>query len=395
MKLLLVSHRFPWPLTRGDTLTVFKLAEHFSRRHEVDLLCHAPQEPTDADRIRPLVRNLVCVPFSPAKAAGRLLAALPSRQPLQVAWCGSGELVRKARELCRRNEYDIALAYYVRTAEALRGVRAPAKVLAMQLAMSLQWRRSAERVRNPLKKLVRSLEARRLRTYESKSFDLFDRCLLISPADAEAIPGRVNEKIIYNPHGVDTERFRPDASVQVEPKSIVFTGLMQFHPNADAICAFVRDSFPRLVQKVPEATLTIVGKNPPPAVRTLEKDPRITVTGTVPEIVPYLRRTAVAIAPIRICAGLQNKVLEAMSTATATVITSAANEGIDATDGEHCLIRDDPAGFADAVVELLKDDSRREKMGRSARAWVQERWTWEYHFSRLESKLEALVESKS
>jgi len=387
LSILLICHRFPWPLTRGDTLTVFKMAEYFGRRHDLDIVCHAPACDEYVRQVRPLVRDLYCEPFSRLSAAGRVAGAILRRLPFQTAWCCSPPLRRRVRELCRLRKYDVVMPYYIRVVPCAEGIEGPAKVAAIQLSLGLQWQRAAREARGFLRRPAMRWESRRLLRCESETFRRFDKVLLISNRDRDAIPSCVDEKVFYNPHGVDTTRFAPDEQAAREPGSIVFTGLMQFRPNAEAICEFVRTTFPLVLAGNPNARLTIVGKNPPRPVRALAANPAITVTGTVPEICPYLQKSAVAIAPVRACAGLQNKVLEAMSAAAATVLTPQANEGIGARDGEHCLIREDPQSFADAVVTLLADAALRARLGNAARQWILDNWTWEVHFERLEAML--------
>jgi len=395
LSILLISHRFPWPLPRGDTLTVYKMAEYFGRRHDLDLLCHEPADPDDAQRLRPMVRSLYCEPFSRPAAAARLLAATFRRIPFQAAWCCSPALRRRTARLLREHHYDVVIPYYLRPAECVRRVQGPAKVVAMQLSLALQWSRAAACARAPLRRLLYQWEAARLRAYEGWLFEDFDRVLLISPRDRDTIPGARDSKIHYNPHGVDTDTFRPDPQTPPQPGAIVMTGAMQFVPNADAACWFVEQIFPRVLARCGEAQLTIVGKDPPPRLRALAGRPHIEVTGWVPDVVPYLRGAAVAVAPMRICAGLQNKVLEAMSAGAPVVMTSAANEGIGAADGVHCLIRDDPEAFAEAVATLMTDDALRSGLSAAARQWIVSHWTWETHFERLDQMLRELVASRA
>jgi len=380
---------------RGDTLTVWKMAEYFGARHELDLLCHPPARPDDAERVRPLVRELFCVPFSRWRAALGVAAAVAGDLPFQVAWCASPAMRRLARHLVEERGYDVVIPYYVRTAECVRDLRGPAKVAAMQLSLSLQWARAAEQARSPLRRWLRRCESRRLGRYESRLFADFDRCLLISPRDRDHIANHVPEKVFFNPHGVDTEAFSPDRRpAETDGKLVVFTGGMQFQPNVDAACHFARDLLPLVRRRVRDARFAIVGNRPTAAVRALARLPGVTVTGHVPDIAAHLGRAAVAVDPLRVGAGLQNKVLEALSMGVPMVATPLANEGIGAVDGEHLLIRDDGEAFAEAVARLLGDADLRGRLGQAGRQWILRHWTWEHHFARLEQMLLDLVASR-
>ena len=142
---------------------------------------------------------------------------------------------------------------------------------------------------------------------------------------------------------------------------------------------------------MPDVTWTVVGTNPAPEVAALAADAAVTVTGRVPDLRDYLNRAQVAIDPLRVGAGLQNKVLEGMATGLPMVITSVANEGIQASHPDTLLIADEPDMFAQRVVELLQDADKRRRLGEAARAFIIEYWSWEKHFEDLETVLGELV----
>jgi glycosyltransferase involved in cell wall biosynthesis len=130
-----------------------------------------------------------------------------------------------------------------------------------------------------------------------------------------------------------------------------------------------------------------VGRDPQRAVRALARPPAIEVTGEVPDVADWLLRARVAVAPLRIAAGMQNKIVQAMACELPVVATSVANEGIGAVPGEHIVIADDATAIAEAVTGLLRDPERARKIGRAAREFVESHWTWEAHFERLEAVL--------
>lgn len=396
LKILLISYRFPWPWTRGDTLTVGKMCEYFGARHDLDLLCgqQAP-DPADEERVEPYVHQLKTLPFSRLGAALRTGMSTFTSTPFQIGWCSSSALMREAAALNAERKYDVVIAYYIRTAEAAAQLVGPKKVVAMQLSLALQWQRAAKHAKGPLRRFLSGVEAARLRRYEESMFTRFDRCLIISPHDLKGLSGVQPDKVIYNPHGVDTEKYRPQPEVAKEPGMIVFSGNMGFQPNEDAVCYFVESIFPRVLASAPDARFVIVGKDPTRKVQALTKHPRVEVTGTVQKVEAYLNRAEVGVDPLRIGGGLQNKVLEGMSMGLPMVVSTVANEGIGAPEGEGLFMADEPDAFADRVVELLRDASLRERTSVAARTFIQSYWTWEYHFQRLENELIKLVSSTS
>jgi glycosyltransferase involved in cell wall biosynthesis len=281
--------------------------------------------------------------------------------------------------------YDVAISYYLRPAEAVVDLSVPLRVAALQLSLALQWRRAASVATNPLGRYLNSVEAERLARYESACFRSFDRCLLISPHDAKAIAGVDDERLFFNPHGVDHRAFDPPAD-DAGRQGIVFSGLMSFQPNEDAALHFIEDIFPHVRAEIPNVTLTVVGKNPTKRLRQFNGKDGVVVTGTVPEIAPYLRSARVAVDPLRVGAGLQNKVLQALSCGTPVVMSTVANEGIGAPRS-CCTVEDESARFAEGVVALLRDDGLWREKSRAARDFIQAEWTWEHHFEVLARNL--------
>ena len=393
MKLLIVSHRFPWPLHRGgDTLTVYKMAEFFGRRHQVDLVCHEPESPEDRARVEPLVRSLSTVPFSKGRAIGRVLRGVVGKWPFQVSWCSSPELIGEARRLAVERRHDVGLAYYLRPAEAVRSLPVGLRVAALQLSLALQWERGSRHASNPFTAFLRRVEARRLRDYESEILRVFDRCLLISPRDAEFVPGEQRGKVIYNPHGVDHRKFAPAAGE--ERSDLIFTGRLSFQPNEDAVLYFAQHILPLIRRSRPDVRLRVVGRDPGRRVRSLHGRDGVEIVGFVPSMVEPLVQARVSVNPLRIGAGLQNKVLEALSCATPVVMSSVANEGIGAPES-CCSIADDPESFSHAVLELLESDETWGRKSRAARDFIEREWTWESHFERLEANLQEALSTRA
>ena len=174
--------------------------------------------------------------------------------------------------------------------------------------------------------------------------------------------------------------------------AILFCGVLETPTNIDAVLYFYRDIYPLVKKRVPDVKLYLVGKNPPPVIRRIaENDPSVIVTGFVKDIRPFYARTKVGIAPLRIGAGLQNKLLVGMSMGQPMVCTSIANEGIAAESGTQVLVADVPVDFAAAVVELLTNEMKAAMLVRNARKYVEEKWTWEHHFGQLEEYLEKMI----
>jgi glycosyltransferase involved in cell wall biosynthesis len=411
LRILFVYSRLPLPMTRGDELTVSHLVEFLhARGHAVDLVTldgGRPLHPEHRAWLERRCHRLAVLPQSRLASALAALAGLAVGRPLQVGWFRHPGQLAWARDALAREPYDIAYAYYVRSAEALRAVgrdrpEGPATFLALQLSQYLNTRRLAETTRGPLERLLFGLESRLIRRYEARVWRDFSRTVLIGPSDLEAVREACRaeglpeiDNAILGPHGVDTERFRPRPEVAAEPPSVVMTGAMRYAPNVQGALWLAAEVWPRVRAARPDARLCLVGRDPPAAVRALDGRGGIVVTGTVDDPADWMAKAAVCVAPIRAAAGLQNKVLEALAMGKAMVATSAANEGIGAVPGRDLLITDEPAAFAQALLDLLADPAHAARLGTAARAFIEAGWTWEAHFLKLEQDfLEALDEAR-
>jgi glycosyltransferase involved in cell wall biosynthesis len=252
------------------------------------------------------------------------------------------------------------------------------------------WRRHAETDRPRLARLLYRMQHRRMRTYEGRTLGRFDAVLAVSDVDRDTFgrlyPGSVKRAIHVVPTGVDTGFFAPSPS---EPASrhLVFTGSMDWLPNEDAMTFFCSEVLPRIRAHDPNTTLTIVGRAPTRGVRKLADLDGVTVTGRVDDVRPYVGGAAVYVVPLRIGGGTRLKIFEAMAMGKAVVSTSVGAEGLPVSDGEHLLIADQPAAFADRVLELFRDLSRRRSLEESARSLVMERYDWSAVAGELETAL--------
>ena len=176
------------------------------------------------------------------------------------------------------------------------------------------------------------------------------------------------------PNGIDLSEFAPGGRPP-RPGTIVFSGLMSYYPNQQAVRWFLDDIFPLVLQKVPTARFVVAGAAPPRWL-TARADERLEVTGWVPDIRPYLRQAAVVIAPLRVGGGTRVKILEAQATARPVVSTALGAEGLNLRHDESVLIADDAASFASRVVDVLRDRELAERIGRAGRRHVEDHFDW-------------------
>jgi len=393
VRLLVLAPRFPYPLDKGDRLTVFNLLKHFSRLHDVALVTFLEpgQDPADRRHLDGFVDRIEMVPLTRWLSYLRAVLGMLRGRPLQVGYYSSPRMTKQVKQMIREFEPDVVYSHTIRMAPYLADERRMPSVLAMQISMRLNYGRLARFHKSLLRRLVYRVEAWWAGRYERKIAGRFDRCLLISEIDVGVLGSPRPDNIVINPHGVDFRFFTSTGSGAEESGELVFTGNMSYPPNADAVEWFAREILPLVRSRVPGARLTVVGAEPSRSVLALAADEAVEVTGRVPDLRPYLDRAQVAIDPLRVGAGLQNKVLEGMSMGVPMVVTSVANEGIGAEPGRNVLVADNPRDFASAVVALLQDEGLRTTMGQEARRFIVEQWSWEKHFDDLEREMQSLV----
>ena len=397
LKIVMTSSRVPLPMTRADQMTVAHLIAFLSARgHAVDLFALDTGEAMTGEQhswLEAHCRSVRLFPHGRARSVAGALRGLTRGLPLQVGWFLNAAQIRAARDAMA--DADVGYAYYIRSAETLRGLH-PDRVtfLAMQLSQALNTRRMAAQYRNLRERLIYTVESRLVRPYEARVWRDFTRTVLIGWQDVTEIRAACRElgepeidNVVFGPHGVDTGRFAPRPDVAAEPCSLAFNGVLRTYTNVHAITWFARHVWPQVKQAEPRATLAVVGRDPRAEVRALAKLDGVTVTGEVRDPADWLARAAVCIDPVEAGAGMQNKLIEYMAMGKPVVATTVANEGIGATPGRDLVLADEPAAMAREILALFADDARRAEIGRAARDFVVENWTWEALFLRLETAM--------
>ncbi|MCB1990242.1 MAG: glycosyltransferase [Geminicoccaceae bacterium] len=398
LDILFIYSRPPLPMTRGDELTVAHLLEFLAARgHRVDfvtLLARGEKlRPEHRQWLEARCRSVRLIEHGKLAALWQGVGGWLRGWPFQIGYLHVPEQLRVVREMAAGRHYDLAYAYYIRSAEALRGLEglAPVRFLALQLSQTLNTERLARNAVRWWERLFYRIESRRMAAYESRIWQGADRTVLIGAKDVEAIEAACRQQgqplidnVVLGPHGVDTERFRPRPEAE-EVDTVVMSGVMRYAPNVEAALWFLTEVWPTIRAARPAARFFLVGRDPTAALLAYDGRDAVTVTGTVDEPAEWIARGAVCVAPIRAAAGLQNKLLEALAMGKAVVATPEANEGIQAPAGEALLLAREPASFAAAVLELLKDAARRQALSRAGRAFVETKWTWEAPFLTLEA----------
>jgi glycosyltransferase involved in cell wall biosynthesis len=289
------------------------------------------------------------------------------------------------RQLIAEQGFDLAHVQLARMAPYAEDLPLP-RFVDLVDALSLSTLRRSDQHRGPLRWLTR-LEARRLLRYERRLCGKLDGACVASSVDRDAIDGGPGLGVV--PNGVDLERFRFERTGR-DPATVVFTGNMGYFPNVNAVRWFAGEVWPLVRQQFPGARLDILGARPAAGVRRLASAAgAIRVLGWVEDVRAHLRTATVSVAPMQAGAGQQFKVLEAMASGAPVVATPIVARGLEAGEGDGLIVSEAPGDFARAVVGLLGDPGRADRLATRARRFVEERYSWERSTSRLEELHEA------
>jgi sugar transferase (PEP-CTERM/EpsH1 system associated) len=360
------------------------------RGHRLTLLAlEPPQEDTTGLRaLRQWCQKVEIVPLPRWRPLWNGIQAIPDQIPFQAAYSRSPEMTQMIRRTQAAQSFDVVHVEHLRGAELGTAARGTPIVFDSVDSITLLFEHVLQAGPTWRSRLLAQLDLARTRRYESHFLERFQRVLVTSPCDKEALAKltttpALRQHLIVLPNGVDLDYFQPMA-VAREPATLVFSGKMSYHANVAAALDLARQVMPRVWEKLPEARLVIVGKDPVPSLLALTTDPRVSVTGTVPDIRPYLARASVAISPIRYGVGIQNKVLEAMAMATPVVSTPQAVSALQVQTGQEVLVAETPETMAQAAVSLLTNESLRQSVGQAGRRYVEIHHDWNRAAQRLE-----------
>jgi glycosyltransferase involved in cell wall biosynthesis len=364
----MVTKFVPSPANSGGKLRSLAIARRLAKVSDEMVLCCFSDATGDADALRELGIDVRTVPWKPdLQHVVRGIARTHTGSAGRFWDKGLATLVHDAT---REKPTDLLQVEYSQLASYLSVGSARRKVLDfhnIESSLATSFAKSSK----TLKGRLAYVEAPLLRRRERLGAEQADLVTVVSTKDAERMPGRPRELLVC-PNGWEpTEQLPPS-----EEPTAVFVALMGWKPNIDAAVWLGRDVWPLVRARMPEARLLLVGREPSAEVRALASAD-IEVTGTVPDVRPYLARARVALAPLRSGGGTRLKVLEALDAGRPIVSTTIGIEGLEDLVGDGALVADDAQGFADRVVELLSDPERAAKAGDVGHETVAERYAWD------------------
>jgi len=376
-RLLFITHRMPYPPDKGERVRAFHELQALAQHFEITLasLAYEASDLESAQMLRCWCSQVLLVGRS--AWAGRLRAGLSllTGRAASEGYFASRSLAQAIARSGKGQPFDVVLGYC--SSMLPYALRAPARQRLIDLVDvdSAKWAAYAGQS-SGLRKWLYGREARLVARLERQSVRECRAVFLVSQNEIDAL-GIRSERLIALPNGVDTEFFSPQAPSDPPSAEIVFTGSMDYRPNVEAVCWFARSVLPAVRKRVGGASFWIVGRNPTRAVQRLaEEVPAVHVTGAVPDVRPFLARAQIAVAPLHIARGIQNKVLEAMAMGKPVIVSPQAAEGIEAAPDVELLLARTVQEWEDQVVLLLGSSGRCAELGALARQCVRERYSW-------------------
>ncbi len=365
--------------------------------HEVDVFTVGshPADRIDAESLRTRCANLKYYHQPIWRSMMNSMGGVFSGNPLQSVYSLQPELARCLPQIFAQNSSS---RYDVVHVEHLRGSQYGVLLKAEFPNQSIVWdsvdcishlfKQASAQSMDLFGKLITRFELERTRKMEGKLVGIFNHVLVTSPVDRSALlelpkNGTRPSPITVVPNGVDQDFFYSNPDIERDSESLVFSGKMSYHANISMVKYLVAEIMPRIWETHPTAHLYIVGKDPSSDIKEFEKNPRITVTGTVDDIRPFLWRATVSVVPLLYGAGIQNKILEAMATGTPVVTTSRALSALKVNAGKELLAADSPDEFAHAVIQLMENRNFQDKIGEAGASYVRKNHSWELIASRL------------
>ncbi len=397
MNILYVCHRFPFPPKRGGKIRPFNMIRHLSasgHRVTVCSLARSVEEANEGQGIAPH-----CEAFEMARVANpvqtlRMVACLPLTRPSSMGYFYSSALQRQVRRRLQEQRWDLIFVHCSSVAQYVEDVRHVPKILDFGDMDSQKWLEYAHYKRFPLS-LGYRLEGEKMLAAEKRLAKRFDLCTATTRAEWETLEGYGTGVLTdWFPNGVDADFFSPSAE-PYDPETISFIGRMDYYPNQECMTRFCGQVWPRLRSFRPQLKLLIVGADPSPEIRRLGELPGVTVTGSVPDVRPFVRRSALMVAPLNIARGTQNKILEAMACGVPVVTSKVAAGGVDAESVKHFLVAETTDDYAAAILKLLDDRAERQRLAVAGRQRMLSNHAWPHSMTRLDGIIDRCLRTFS
>jgi len=370
------------------------MIKHLAASHEVTVasLARSRDEARDGKGIAPYCTRYEMAEVRNSIQIVRMLLRVPTPTPSSMGFFYSPTLARRVRGWLARERFDLIFVHCSSVAQYVASVQGIPKILDFGDMDSQKWLEYARYKSFPLSAGY-WLEGTKLAREERRLASRFDLSTATTRAEWETLEGyRTGAATDWFPNGVDNAYFAPTAK-PYDPDTICFVGRMDYYPNQECMFDFCANALPLVRVRRPNVKLLIVGADPSPAVRKLGKLPGVMVTGPVPDVRPYLLRSALMVAPLNIARGTQNKILESMASGVPVVAGRVAAGGVDAVPGEHLAVASTPDEHAQAILRILGDPEERHRLSVAGRERMLSHHAWDRSMRRLDQIIDRCLNS--
>lgn len=400
--ILYLVHRFPYPPNKGDKVRSYHLLKHLTRHHRVFLgtFIDDPEDEVHVPVVRTLCADLQIERLIPRKARIASLNGLLAGEPLTLRYYRSPAIFDWVNRLCRANVIDAVVVFSAAMAQYVEDFQRLPTLIDFVDVDSAKWTQYAPRHRWPMSWLYRR-EGKLLLDYERRIAARSTRSFFVTENEAALFCDQAPEcqlRVEAMCNGVDADYFSPalerPSPYQTDELPVVFTGAMDYLPNIDAVTWFKDEVLPDVLKRWPNARFHIVGRSPTAAVLALADD-HVAVSGTVPDVRPYLQHAAIVVAPLRIARGIQNKILEAMAMMRPVIASVECAAAVDAEKGTELLTAVRPSDYIAEMSRVIDAPEIAAAIAKAARLRVVERYSWDAHLKAVDRYLpsrEALSE---
>jgi sugar transferase (PEP-CTERM/EpsH1 system associated) len=394
MKLVFLSQRVPYPPDRGDRISTYHYLRHFldkGFRIRVGCFAESEHDVAAAAQLAGMVEEVAAPRISRRLRKLTCLRGILTGEALTLPFFRDSRLTSTVRRWHRDDPPDAIFVYsssMAQYAPPRRPDGGPVRVIQFAELDSDKWGQYALS-RRGARRWIYLREERALLKFERHVAREFDLSMVVSEVERELFERRIRGiRPVVLPNGVDVEHFQSRVDERDETRALIFTGIMDYEPNVDGVLWFVREGWPSIRANFPDAVFYVVGGSPCAEIRALNGRDGLVVTGRVDETPPWFDRASVAIAPLRIARGVQNKVLEAMSMGLPVVATTQAVQGLgEILPGILCVVPD-MQSLIGSTLDLLRHPKEARAMGKRAALWVRENFRWNAMFARLDAALE-------
>lgn len=382
-ELLYLVHRIPYPPNKGDKIRSYHILKHLSHNHRIHLGTFIDDEKDweYVEKLKEICGETCFVKLDPQASRVRSLSGLIANQPLTLPYYRDAGLQKWVNNLLDTRHINNILVFSSAMAQYVNESCSTHCVIDFVDVDSDKWKQYSKTKPWPLNWLYRR-ESRLLLEYERKIAKAFDASAFVSETESDFFKQLAPEtaaKVTYFNNGVDAEYFSPENintnPYQSDTDTLVFTGVMDYWANIDAVEWFAHNIFTLIRTQLPSVEFYIVGSRPTARVTALSALPGITVTGSVEDIRPYIAHATLVVVPLRIARGIQNKVLEAMAMEKTVIASPQAAEGIRALHSQELFVEDKEQNFADRIIAQIKNGPNM-KIGSAARTRILKDYSW-------------------